>query len=282
VRLDLVAVGEVMLDVGVATLAPGEVRHEAIRLRVGGTAVNAAVAAAAVGARTAVVGRVGADAAAEAVRAHMRAAGVEPLLATDPVAPTGVFVETAVAGARTVAVDRGASDTLEAGDLPAVTAAATLVSGHVLFHEGTRPGAVAALSAFGSPVVAVTAASAAVLGRLGAQALRARAEGARIFFANDAEARALTGLDGEAAALELARLFDTVCVTMGAAGAVAASQGRLERALSSGGPDADALGTGDAFAGALVTALAAGRDLADALGAGVAAGARAARAGTLR
>jgi sugar/nucleoside kinase (ribokinase family) len=278
VRFDLVAVGEVLLDLTLPALVPGEVRHAPVRIRVGGTAVNAALAAAADGARTAVVGRVGADFAREAIRSHLVAAGVEPLLATDDSAATGVFVEATVDGARTVVVDRGASAVLDVDDLPAVAATGVLVSGYLLFQAGTREAAGAALGAFGASVVGVTAGSASLLAGLHLQELRRRTEGANVFVANVAEAHTLTGLPGEEAALELARVFGTACVTLGADGAVAASGDRLERAAAPATTGAPALGAGDALAGSLVAALARGRDLADALRAGVTAGGRAARA----
>jgi len=274
VQLDLVAVGEVLLDVTLPALAPGEVRHGPVRVRAGGTAVNAALAAAAGGARAAVVGRVGADAAAEAIRAHLRAAGIEAHLATDPSRPTGAFVEALGEGPRTVVADRGASDALVVEDLPPLTARATLVSGYVLFHERTQAAGRAALGAFRSRVVGVTAGSAALVGALGPVEVRRVAEGANVFCANATEARALTGLDGDEAALALARLFGTACVTADADGAVAAAAARLERAAPETVMAGDPLGAGDALAGALVAALAGGRDLADALRAGVAAAGR--------
>jgi sugar/nucleoside kinase (ribokinase family) len=166
VRFDLVAVGEVLLDLTLSTLVPGEVRHASVRLRVGGTAVNAALAAAADGAHVAVVGRVGSDFAGEAIRSHLVAAGVEPLLATDASAATGVFVEATVDGARTLVVDRGASAVLDVGDLPAVVARGVLVSGYLIFQDGTREAAGAALGAFGASVVGVTAGSASRLAGL--------------------------------------------------------------------------------------------------------------------
>jgi ribokinase len=277
VGFDLVAVGEVLLDLTLSTLVPGEVRHAPVQLRVGGTAVNAALAAAADGAHVAVVGRVGADLAGEAIRSHLAAAGVEPLLATDASAATGVFVEAAVDPARTVVVDRGASAVLEAGDLPAVAANGVLVSGYLLFQDGTREAAGAALGAFGASVVGVTAGSASLLAGLGLEELRRRTEGASVFVANADEARGLTGLPAVEAALELTSVFGTACVTMGADGAVAASGDRLERVAAPATHAVHALGAGDALAGALLASLARGGDLADALRAGVAAGARAAR-----
>jgi len=276
VRFDLVAVGEVLLDVTLPAFAPGEIRHGPVHVRAGGTAVNAALAAAAGGARAAVVGRVGPDAAGEAIRAQLRAAGVEALLATDASRPTGAFVEAAGEGPRTIVADRGASDALAVEDLPPVAAHGTLVSGYILFHERTQAAGRAALSAFGSRAVGVTAGSAALVGALGPVEVRRRAEGASVFCANAAEARALTGLDGDEAALALTRLFETACVTSGADGAIAAADGRLERAAPEARIPGDPLGAGDALAGALVAALADGCDLAAALRAGVAA------AGTVR
>ncbi len=274
--LDLVVVGEVMLDVTLLGFAPGEVRHAPVRVRAGGTAVNAALAAAGTGARVAVVGRVGADAAGEAIRASLRAAGVEPLLARDDSGPTGTFVEALGDGPPTIVSDRGVTDALEVGDLPAVAARGTLVSGYLLFRERTQAVARAALHAFGSEVVGVTAGAAALVERLGLAEVRRLAGGAGVVFANGEEACALTGVGGDAAALALADAFGTACVTSGADGAVAVAGGRLERAAPGAIAAGSALGAGDALAGAMVAALAGGSDLAGALRAGVEAGARAA------
>ena len=61
--LDFLAVGDVMLDV-FAGAAPAEAVHAAVRVRGGGSALNAAVWAASEGAQAAVIGRVGSDSAA--------------------------------------------------------------------------------------------------------------------------------------------------------------------------------------------------------------------------
>jgi sugar/nucleoside kinase (ribokinase family) len=257
VRFDLVAVGEVLVDVLLGEIAPGELRHGPVRLRAGGTAVNAALAVAGTGARAAVVGRVGDDPAAELIRARLAAAGVEPLLAVDPALPTGTFAEGTVEGARTAVADRGATDAFAAGDLPRVEAVAVLVSGYLLFHDRTREAARAALGAFGARLAAATG---------GSPSLAARAElaGVDVLVVNAAEARARTGLAADEAALALARDVEIACVTLGAGGAVAARGGQVERVA--GGLDrADTLGAGDAFAALLLTALAAGEELGDAL-----------------
>jgi sugar/nucleoside kinase (ribokinase family) len=111
---DLIAIGELMLDVQAPPLVAGEAVHAPIRVRVGGAPVNAALAARSIGATAAVVGRVGADAAGRILRDELAAAGVEALLVEDPSLPTGTFLEAGDA----VAADRGASAALVPDDLP--------------------------------------------------------------------------------------------------------------------------------------------------------------------
>ena len=80
-ELDLLAVGEIMLDVVGPPLA----------VRAGGSPVTAALAVAALGGRAAVVGRIGDDSAGLAVSEELRRADVDLLLAVDPELPTGIF-----------------------------------------------------------------------------------------------------------------------------------------------------------------------------------------------
>src|SRR4029078_7027804 len=88
---DLAAVGEVLVDVTAAGLVPGEVVHGPVRLQPGGTPVNAAFAAAAIGASCVVVGRVGADPAGTMLRASLLVAGIDARLAGDGRTPTGIY-----------------------------------------------------------------------------------------------------------------------------------------------------------------------------------------------
>jgi ribokinase len=244
-RFDFIAVGEVLVDVLLGELAPGEARHASVRLRAGGTAVNAALAAAAAGSHVAVVGRVGDD-----------AAGIEPLLSVDSARPTGTFAEARVGGERAVVADRDATDALGLGDLPAVEADAVLVSGYLLFHDRTHEVAHAALRAFGAGLAGATGGSRSLVDQ-------GRLADVDVLVVNDEEAHALTGLAGEAASLDLAREVEIACVTLGAERAVAARGTRVERVT--GVEREDALGAGDAFAALLLAGLADGRDLADAL-----------------
>jgi len=255
-RLDFVAVGEVLIDVFLGELAPGEARHASVRLRAGGTAVNAALAAAASGSHSGVVGRVGDDAAGRLIRAELAAAGIEPLLAVDSARPTGTFAEALLGGERAVVADRGATDALALDDLPAVQARSVLVSGYLLFHDRTYEVAHAALRAFGGLAGATGGSSSFVD--------RGRLADVDVLVVNDEEARALTGFAAEAAAVDLAGQVEIACVTLGAEGAVAAQGTRVE--WVAGVEREDALGAGDAFAALLLVELAKGRDLADALG----------------
>ncbi len=246
IELDLIAVGEVLLDVTVAELVPGEVLHAPAYVRAGGVPVNAALAASAVGARCGVVGRVGSDPAAAAIRAELEAAGVEPILAVDDKLPTGTFVESGGGERRAISADRGASAGLRPGDIPALEARAVLVSGHVLLRDDTAAAARAALEAARAPLVAVVAA-----GPIGGD-FHARATGANVLFANEEEARTLTGLEPREAALALAELYEIAVVTAGAAGAVAVSGGEVVVGRPRETVQSERSGAGDAFAGVLL------------------------------
>ncbi len=263
---DLVAVGEVLLDVSAPALVWGRVVHAPVRVRAGGTPVNVAFAAAVLGASCAVVGRVGADPAGRAIRDALADAGVEALLAVDEELATGTFVE---AGEGTVVTDRGASAGLRGEDIPpSLAAKAVLVSGYALLHDDSAEAARRALTHAEARWIAVTAGSAALVESRGPREVRALAQGANVLFANEAEAVALTGLAPREAAAELARLFEIACVTRGAAGAVASRGGEV---AESGAParvdESTPAGAGDAFAGVFLASLSSGVELEQALAA---------------
>jgi ribokinase len=223
---DLLAVGDVMLDVHVP-VAPGDaVLHDAIHVCAGGSAVNAARAARRLGARAAVAGRIGDDAAGAAVAADLRDTGVATFLETHESIATGTVV---YVGAGVVA-DRGAN----AGFIPTALppARATLVSGYL------DTDAIAASLAHATGLRAVD------VQRTGRDGL-------------DAEIVLGAGLDLD----RFAGRHEVVCTTLGAHGAVAvAGAERVEvrppRLLDTSPP-----GAGDAFAAAFLLALASGRPL---------------------
>ena len=117
-----------MLDVFVRT---GD-RHGPIRVRPGGTPVNAARA---IGDGAVVLGRVGDDPAGTTIRTLL----AQSRLAVDPSLPTGTYVELADG---TVFADRGANAALALDDVLPLQADAVLLSGYanlpVLEHVDAR------------------------------------------------------------------------------------------------------------------------------------------------
>jgi sugar/nucleoside kinase (ribokinase family) len=260
---DLIAVGDVMLDGALPAPVPGTRVHGGIELRAGGSAVNAACAAARLGASAAVVGRVGTDAAGKLVCNSLAAQGVEALLALDADVPTGSVI---VVGGTSIVADPGASGQLAPADLPASLAApAVLVSGYTLLQRGPEPAARAALERAEATWVAVDAASARLVTSFGVDRFLEATAAVGVLLANAEEARALTGLEAEDAALALARHYDVVCVKLGSAGALAATGDEVVRAPAQAIDRTDTLGAGDAFAGGLLVALVRGAALAEAL-----------------
>lgn len=254
--------GEVLLDIELPALEPGAVVHAPVRIRAGGTPVNAAFAAAALGAGAAVVGRIGADATGTAIRAALAEAGIEALLAVDERLPTGAFVEAGTGARRTVVADRGAGANLGVDDVPErLDAGAVLVSGYALLHDDTTRAAAAALARADARWRAVTTGSPALVRACGAEGVHERARGANVLLANEAEARALTGADPEQAAEELSHRYEVACVTLGPQGAVAAGGDRLVRAAPAAAAPGELTGAGDAFAAALLVSLVRGADL---------------------
>jgi sugar/nucleoside kinase (ribokinase family) len=266
VPLDLIAVGDVMLDGALPAPRAGGRVHGRIELHAGGSAVNAALAAAGLGARAAAIGRVGADAAGRLVADELAAAGVEPLLARDEEARTGCVV---VVGGSSIVADPGASVRLAPHDLPAtLEARAVLVSGYSLLQPGPEAAARAAFERARTDCLAVDAASARLVDAFGVERFLDATATAGILLANAEEAQILTGLGAEQAALALARRYRVVCVKLGRDGALAATGGAVYRAEVEPLDLTDTLGAGDAFAGGFLFSLSRGADLPSALRAG--------------
>ena len=249
---DVLAVGDVMLDVAVAGAGHAAVIH----VGAGGSSANVAVWAAHLGARAAVVGRVGDDLAGRMIASALEERGVRALLSRDGARRTGCVV----AGADGVVVDRGATAALAVEDLPGTLhAGAVVVSGYALFQRGSGEAARTALERADASWVAVDAGTGAVPARL-EDAARADA-----LLLDEAAARALTGLDPDAAARELGRRFRLACVTRGPAGAVASLDGELVGVPAPRVEAVDSVGAGDAFAAGLLVALLRGARLRAAL-----------------
>jgi sugar/nucleoside kinase (ribokinase family) len=250
-----VAVGDVMVDIA----ASGSGHGAQISLAAGGSALNAALWAAACGADARVVGRIGDDLGGRALRATLEEHGVRPDLSVDSEAPTGSFL--VVDGE--IRADRGANAHFRPEHLPRpLEADAVLISGYL-------------------PPATVTAALELAEGTWVALApamLDSLPPGADAVLVDDVEARLITGAAPEDAARLLGQRFRLACVTRGAEGAVAVLDGRLETSTPEPIAGVVGVGAGDAFAAGLLVSLAGGADLREALdaacraGAGVAAG----------
>ena len=253
-------VGDAFVDVLCDALPqPGERRHGRIALRAGGSAVNAALAAARFGAQSSVIARVGSDAAGDLVVTTLEASGVTARLARDSALSTGV----AVALDDAVVADRGANAHLSPGDIPdPLEADVLLVSGFALFQQGSDEAARTALQRFGGTLAAIDLASPALAARAGIDAERYRAN---VMLATAEEARALTGAAPEDAVEMLAERYQIACVKLGSEGALAARKGSVERSAAAPVERVAAFGAGDAFAAVFLISLARGESLKRAL-----------------
>jgi sugar/nucleoside kinase (ribokinase family) len=275
--MDIITVGDVMLDVSVEApeLRTGGDVHGRVRVRPGGSAVNAAVWAAASGARVRLHGRVGDDLAGRLVSEAMGSRGVEAVLAVDPGSSTGSMLVVHEDGERSMVADRGANARLAPGDLPeTIEAGAVLVSGYVLLQEGSLAAGRAALERASARYVAVDAASWPLVEAFGPPRFFEATAAANVLLANELEARTLTGREGEDAADVLAQRYRVVCVKLGSKGAVMSWEGLLIRFSAEEVDEVDPTGAGDAFDGVLLAELARGASPGDALRLACHAGAR--------
>ncbi|HSL16026.1 MAG TPA: PfkB family carbohydrate kinase [Actinomycetota bacterium] len=273
--MDLICVGDLMLDVSAESraLARGGDVHGRVRLRPGGSAANAAVWAAASGAETQVIGRVGDDPAGRIVRESIVERGVDAIVSTDRSTPTGTMLVVHAAEERSMVADRGANATFRPEHLPArLEAKAVLVSGYLLLQRETHATARAALERARGQFVAVDAGSWPLVESVGADRFFAWTREANVLFANEREAEALCGEPGEDAAAALAHRYPVVCVKLGSQGAVMSWEGLLIRFSTDPVEGVDPTGAGDAFDGALLAALAQRRSPGEALRIACAAG----------
>ena len=267
-RPDVIAVGDVMLDVAVDAeeLARGGDVHGEVVVRPGGSASNAAVWAAAEGATVRLHGRVGDDLAGRLLRESLEERGVEAALAVDPDARTGAVMVAREAWERSMVADRGANARLSAEDLPDVLeAGALLVSGYLLFHPGSEAAGRAALERARAQHVAVDAASWPLLRDLGPGRFLDAVAPSTVLLLNGKEAETLAGPDPETAAAKLAERFALVAVKLGSQGVVVATTDGVRRYPVEPVEEADPTGAGDAFDGVLLASLAGGASEEDAL-----------------
>jgi len=223
----------------------------------GGKGANQAVAAARLGARVAMVGRVGSDDAGGTLRAALQEAGVDCRhLAVDGQAASGLaLIGVDRSGDNTIIVSPGANGRVGPDDV--VAAAPLLASAAVTLVQLEVPAMAveAALAASGGTVV-LNPAPASLL----SAALLERVD---VLVPNRIELAQLAGsaeADGLAAVEEMARGLPvpTVVVTLGADGALLVAGGDAVVLPAPPVEAVDTTGAGDAFCGAIAEALARG------------------------
>ena len=232
----------------------------------GGKGANQAVAAARLGAKVHMIGRVGGDAFGSQLVAGLRDDGVDVSgVVVDHEEPSGaalIVVESG--GENTVTVAPGANARL--GDQELTLLREVLRRDDVVIMQLEIPldtvlNAVEAARATGARVVLNAAPSAALAGR--------PVPGVDVLVVNEREADDLGGVTR-------LRTANALVVTLGAAGAILYEEGRESRVEPRHVDALDATAAGDAFVGALAFALARGDEILDAVRLGNAAGAAAA------
>ncbi|HET6413872.1 MAG TPA: ribokinase [Anaeromyxobacter sp.] len=266
---EVVVVGSINMDLVVRTVRlpePGEtVSGKSFAQIPGGKGANQAVAAARLGARTAMVGCLGDDAFGAELERVLAADGIDcRAVRKVPGVPTGVaLIEVDDAGRNHIVVVPGGNGRLEVADVRA--------------QEKLLAGARAVVLQLEIPLETVifTAARARALGKLvvlnpaPAQPLPPELLAAADYLVpNELEAAALTGcrVDSPAAAEEAARSLRgqgarNVIVTLGALGVLSATEGEVRHHPARPVRAVDSTAAGDTFIGGLCTALVEGRSL---------------------
>ena len=268
--MDLICVGDVMLDVHVAAdaLARGGDVHGRVHVMPGGTSANAAIWAAWTGASAGVVGAMGDDTAGRLLVDALVERGVDVLGLVRDKEPTGTMLVVTDAGERSMVADRGASAALRGDHLPQrLEAGGVLVSGYLLLQEPTTRTAVEVLECAVAPLIAVEAASWPLVSAFGPERFFEMTVPASVVLANAEEARALTGEGPSQAAAMLAERYRIAVVKCGAQGALVAVDGVVTEHRPEPVDEIDPTGAGDAFDGVFLGLLARGaqeRDAADA------------------
>jgi ribokinase len=255
----IAVVGSINLDLVVAVdrhPGPGEtVVGGDCRQFPGGKGANQAVAAARLGAKVAMVGRVGADAQGAWLREGLWTEGVEvEYVRQDRQAPTGVaMIAVDARGENTIVVSPGANarvDARDVADAREVVRAAEVV---LVQHEVPQEAVAAAIATAGGTVV------------LNPAPARGLAAPVDVLVPNRGELETLAGGRGDP--VTLARSITAagaVVVTLGAEGAIVVEGDRGERVRAPQVEVVDTTGAGDAFCGALAEALAGGATVVEA------------------
>ena len=268
---EIAVVGSANLDlvVEVATIpVPGEtVLGGDLRRIPGGKGANQAVAAARLGRRVAMVGRVGDDDAGTTLRSAMDAAGVDTtwLLNTDATPSGTALIAVAADGDNAIVVSPGANGRVSSADV--ASAAGVLGAAAVVLLQLEVPlEAVAAAVRHARGMVVLNPAPAPT-----AMLPDDLLDGVDVIVPNQTELATLAGYTGLSAigevdpdtAVALARGLPVAAavVTLGAAGAMVVTPADATHVPAPAVEPVDTTAAGDAFCGALADALVDGADL---------------------
>ncbi|XUM20090.1 ribokinase [Bradyrhizobium oligotrophicum S58] len=232
----------------------------------GGKGANQAVAAAKLGAPTALIGRLGRDAFGEQLRAFLAGQGIDLAAVKDSAgASTGTAIITLANADNTIVVIPGANAEVSADDVAQVS----LGSGDVAVSQFEIPQAT--IAAFFQR--AKTAGATTILNPAPASAFDSTLFAlVDVLVLNETELGLLAGdapapqQVNEAVRALKPRGDQTVCVTLGARGAVAVSGAEVRLIEGRAVKAVDTTGAGDCFVGALAARLSQGADIADAIG----------------
>lgn len=283
---EIVVVGsanlDLVVDVETIPVAGETVLGGDLRRVPGGKGANQAVAAARLGRRVAMVGRVGDDDAGSVLRSAMDSAGVDTtwLLTTEDTPSGTALIAVGADGDNAIVVSPGANGRLSAADVEG--AAALIEAADVESAAALIEAARVVLLQLEVPLEAVSAAvrcarGTVVLNPAPAPAAMPPAElldGVDVIVPNQTELATLAGHAGLAAigdvdpdtAVALARGLPVAAavVTLGAAGAMVVTGADSTHVRAPAVAPVDTTAAGDAFCGALADALVGGADLVDA------------------
>ncbi|MGJ4924204.1 ribokinase [Bradyrhizobium oligotrophicum] len=235
----------------------------------GGKGANQAVSAAKLGAPTALIGRLGRDAFGEQLRAFLAGQGIDLAAVKDSAdASTGTAIITLANADNTIVVIPGANAEVSADDVAQIA----LTTGDVAVSQFEIPQAtIAAFFQRAKAAGATTILNPAPASAFGRE-LFALVD---VLVLNESELGVLAGIEvgeaptpqqvNEAVRALKPRDDQTVCVTLGARGAVAITAGEARLVEGRAVKAVDTTGAGDCFVGALAARLSQGAEIADAI-----------------
>ena len=259
----IVVLGDLNLDVcgdGVSDPRPGYEVRGSVRANAGGSAGTFARVAAGLGADVTFFGAVGRDIVGDLLERSLVAAGAEAHLARGA-SPSGAVVAVRRGNERSMICSRGANDDLDAGWVadgwpPSVDH--LHVSGYSFLAEGPRAAARKGIALAGGcgASVSLNLPPANLLAAFGVDRFRPFLQGVDWLFANQGEGELLAGTPATDDTVRvLARQYEAGALTLGAQGAIAWRDGRVDRRGPEAVLDVNPTGAGDAYAAGFVVAL---------------------------